>query len=279
MTPTHNRWYTAQYSTRRDLPDGFVDDLLQRDWPAWSAEARRETPCVLDLAYGAHPRQTIDLFPNPNSDRWIFFIHGGYWKAMHGSASHFLAPPLVARGFNVAMPSYRLCPETTIGGIIADCTAALAWLSRHGQEHGAGCAGIVVAGHSAGGHLAAALFTVNWPEHGVAPELIRGGVGLSGLYDLDPIRQCEMNDVLGLTPADVPAWSPARRSPTVDAPLVLAAGERESSEFHRQMAVLAGAPGWDAVVRATVSLSTRHHFDLLDDFVDGNGVLWRALIE
>jgi arylformamidase len=118
---------------------------------------------------------------------------------------------------------------------------------------------------------------VDWASRGVPAAVFAGGIALSGLFDLDPIRQCEMNDVLGLTDEDVRAWSPTRVRPTVDAPLVLVDGARESDEFHRQMQVLAGAPGWDARVAATVSLPDRHHFDLLEDFLDVQSPVWQPL--
>lgn len=274
---TFNRFYTDAYNTRRDLPPGLVDDILLRAWPERSEAARQATPCVRDVPYGDHPRQTVDLFPASGSTRWLVFIHGGYWKAMAGAQSSFVAPPMVAAGYNVAVPTYRLCPEVTIGDIIADCAAAIAWVYAHAHEHGAGCESITVAGHSAGGHLTASMFAVDWAAYGVPAAVFAGGIALSGLFDLDPIRQCEMNDVLGLTDEDARAWSPARHLPTVDAPLVLVDGARESDEFHRQMQVLAGAPGWDACVAATISLPDRHHFDLLEDFLNVQSAVWQPL--
>ena len=272
-----NRFYTDAYNTRRGLPDGLVDDILQRTWPARSEAARRAVTCVRDVPYGEHPRQTVDLFPAAESADWLVFIHGGYWKGMAGAQSSFVAPPLLAAGYNVAVPTYRLCPEVAIGAIIEDCAAAIAWVYAHAAAYSAGCRTITVAGHSAGGHLTAAMFTVDWAARGVPVTAFAGGIALSGLFDLDPIRQCEMNEVLGLTHEDVAQWSPARRRPTVHAPLVLVDGARESDEFHRQMQVLAGAPGWDAVVADVISLAERHHFDLLEDFLDVTHPLWRPL--
>ena len=272
-----NRFYNDAYNTRRGLPDGLVDDILQRAWPARSEAARQAVTCVHDVPYGAHPRQTVDLFPAAESSDWLVFIHGGYWMSMAGAQSSFVAPPLMAAGYNVAVPTYRLCPEVAIGAIIEDCAAAVAWVYAHAVAYSAGCDTITVAGHSAGGHLTAAMFTVDWAAHGVPAATFAGGIALSGLFDLDPIRQCEMNDVLGLTHAEVARWSPAQCLPTVDAPLVLADGARESDEFHRQMRVLAGAPGWDGVVADVISLADRHHFDLLEDFLDITHPLWRPL--
>ncbi|MEZ4612045.1 MAG: hypothetical protein R2838_17670 [Caldilineaceae bacterium] len=120
------------------------------------------------------------------------------------------------------------------------------------------------------------MLTVDWAAHGVPASTFAGGIALSGLFDLDPIRQCEMNEVLGLTHAEVARWSPARRSPTVDVPLVLADGARESDEFHRQMHVLAGASVGRRRGRRHL-LADRHHFDLLEDFLDITHPLWRSL--
>ena len=269
-TPTNTTpgatWFRPRWTT-----------YLLRQWPQRSQVVRKSVPCILDASYGDHARKRIDIFPASGSRRWVVFIHGGYWQAMAGTQSSFIAPPLTAAGYNVAVPTYRLCPEATIGAIIDDCAQAIAWLTRHADEYSDGCNEIIVTGHSAGGHLAAMMFAVDWSLYGVPATHLSGGIALSGLFDLDPIRQCEMNDVLALSADDVQTWSPARLFPRVAAPLILAAGARESGEFHRQMAVLAGAPGWEEVVKAIVSLPDRHHFDLLDDFLDLQGPLWQLL--
>ncbi|MEZ4583061.1 MAG: hypothetical protein R3A10_15745 [Caldilineaceae bacterium] len=147
-TRRFNRFYNDAYNTRRGLPDGLVDDILQRAWPARSEAARQAVTCVRDVPYGAHPRQTVDLFPAAESSDWLVFIHGGYWMSMAGAQSSFVAPPLMAAGYNVAVPTYRFRlrgrhrrHHRLRGGYIARVYA-------HAATYSAGCDTITVAGHS-----------------------------------------------------------------------------------------------------------------------------------
>ncbi|MFX6743426.1 hypothetical protein ABTH23_20230, partial [Acinetobacter baumannii] len=69
---------------------------------------------------------------------------------------------------------------------------------------------IFVSGHSAGGQLAGMLAGTRWPDFGLPADAIKGGCSISGLYDLEPIRLCYLNRVIGLNEADVAAYSPMR---------------------------------------------------------------------
>ncbi len=268
-----NTFYNEQYNTRLGVDD--VEGYFAR-WRADSEAARRDLHCYPGVAYGAGNRETIDLFPAAGSSRWLVFIHGGYWRKMASGDFSFIAPPFVQAGWNVALVEYDLCPAVTMPTITDQCRRALEWLYEHAAEYSVSCEEIIVSGHSAGGHLTAMMFATNWSEHRLPPEKIIGGVTISGLFDLDPIRQTSMNTDLRLSATDAEALSPSRLMPQVRAPLVLAVGAHESDEFHRQNAVLRGAPGWADITTETVSVSGYHHFNILDDFMSLGGHMWSA---
>jgi arylformamidase len=207
----------------------------------------------------------------------VVYIHGGYWRVMTKDFYSFVAPPFVEAGWNVAVLEYDLCPAVTIHQITDQCRRAIAWISHHAADFGVGCEEIVICGHSAGGHLTAMMFTTHWQDYGVDARVFTGGIAISGLYDLDPIAQTAMNNELKLNLDDVLALSPARRLPKMDTRLVLSVGALESDEFHRQISVLRGVPAWQAITAPPVVIPDRHHFNVVDDFMNLDGAMWSAL--
>ena len=135
-------------------------DVLARRGRARFAEAR---PALRHRAEG-------DARPVPAGRRargTLLFIHGGYWRALDKDDHSFVAPAFVDAGFAVAVVNYDLCPDVTIATIVDECRRAVAWVAARRRQHGA-AAPLVIAGHSAGGHLAAMMFATDWRAHGFA---------------------------------------------------------------------------------------------------------------
>ena len=272
-----NAFYEQAYYTRTGIDD--VDGIFER-WQQDSEVARNTLTGHLDLRYGDAHREAIDLFiATEDTTRWLVFIHGGYWRVTTKEYYSFLAAPFVQAGWNVAIPEYDVCPAVSMHTIIEQCQRAIAWLVQNAAQYSPGCDAITLSGHSAGGHLTGMMFATDWHSYGVDKRLFQGGIALSGLFDLDPIAHTAMNSDLKLTQDDVLQLSPARLSAQIDAPLVLTAGSRESSEFARQNHLLHGAPIWDAITSELILLDNIHHFDILDVFMDTDSVLWQKLRE
>jgi arylformamidase len=139
-------------------------------------------------------------------------------------------------GLATAVNNFGLAPDWDMDAIVRQNRAALAWLWRHAAAHGGDPGRIYVAGHSAGGHLAAMLLATDWPafEPGLPADLVKGACAIGGIFDLEPIRLCYLNDTLHLTPEQVARHSPLRQRYPVAAPLLLVVAKDESPEFHRQ---------------------------------------------
>ena len=250
-------------------------------YPEASAAARAKLAPRLDLRYGTRPKETLDLFLPSGRPRGTFvFIHGGYWRAFDKSDFSFVAPTFVAQGLAVAVVNYDLCPGVSIATIVDECRRALAWLAREGGAHGADPRRIVVGGHSAGGHLTAMLFATDWSAHGFAEAPIAGGVSLSGVHDLVPLVRFSFNADFRLDDAEAARLSPVFLAPRVSAPLVVAAGADETSEFVRQTQLL-----WDAWPQVRPPGATgplfvpaRNHYTVVTDFEDAASELTRATL-
>lgn len=268
----------AQYNNRALVPD--FQDYLDR-WNAKSAAVRRTLPCHLDLAYGPGERQCLDIFPTADQPApALVFIHGGYWQALDKAAFSYPAPAVVGSDVAYVALSYPLTPAAGMDEIVASIREALAWLWRHGADYGIDPGDIHVAGHSAGGHLAAMAMQTDWPAFAadLPAELVQSGMPISGLYDLDPIRRAYLNEVLGLDAESARRNSPIHDPAPAQGAMFLAVGEDESDEFRRQQAVYFDAwsgRGGDGVA---VELPDRNHFSMVDGLDDPDDTLFRAIL-
>lgn len=232
-------WHDRMYNNRALVPD-FANHFER--WKGGSEQARQQRRCVLDVAYGDGPNETLDIFPASRPDApVVVFIHGGYWRSLDKADHSFVAPPLLDMGACVVVVNYALCPGTdsapvTIPDIALQMGRALAWVWRHIGAHGGNRQNISVIGHSAGGHLAAMLLGCHWKQVGadLPSDLVRKAMSISGLYDLEPIRKTPfVQGDLRITPAQVKKASPALWPAPRGRVLYTVVGGDESPEFLR----------------------------------------------
>jgi arylformamidase len=259
-----------EYNARAAVPEH--KDFFVR-WASRSAMARERLSHYADMAYGPGEMHTLDFFPCADPRGLLVFIHGGYWRSLDKGDFSFIAEPFVSRQVAVAAINYSLCPVVGIPTIVEECGQAVAWLDKATGRFGLAGKPIVIAGHSAGGHLAAMLHTVDWAAHGVDAKRIRGSAAISGLFDLEPLRHTSMNDDIRLNAETQRAMSPIHLSPTLGSPLLLFCGAAESGEFQRQSRLLQAA--WPALCREPVTVPACHHFSIVDHFADLGSTAFR----
>ena len=277
MEPLTAEFVEREYNNRARVPEHPV--FFSR-WERDSQFVRDTLPCSLDLAYGPDPRHRIDFFPAAAARGTLVFIHGGYWRTLDKRMFSCVAPAWVAAGMNVALLNYRLNPAVGIEEIVDDVVAAMNWLlgsaSPLGEGRGEGRNKVVVSGHSAGGHLTAALFATPRERFTFDPARVAGGVPISPVVDFAPLKLFSFNAEFKLDDAAVARLDLTRRRPTIAAPLVVAAGASESSEFQRQARVLHEA--WQPQSRALLLLPGLNHFSVVDAFTErGQPLYERAL--
>jgi arylformamidase len=265
------------YNNRAAVPDHqrWLDE-----WVARSERARQTLRPSIDVRYGTAPKETLDLFLPPEPARGtLVFIHGGWWRSLDKSDYAFVAPVFVAAGFAVAMVNYDLCPGATIATAVEQCRHAVSWLVREGPERGAPMP-VVIGGHSAGGHLTAMMYATDWRAHGLSDTPFVGGVSLSGVHDLAPLVRFSHNVDFKLDDAEARRMSPVAEQPRSDAPLLIAVGADETSEFVRQSDVLWNAwprnhpPGRSAPLR----IVGRQHYSVVLDYAEPESALAKATL-
>ncbi len=243
---------------------------LLADFEARSECLRRERATALDLRYGPAPRNRIDYFAGDPGAPLLVFIHGGYWQMRAKETFSFVAAGPLAHGIHVALIGYTLAPAATLAAIVAETRAAIAWLAVHVGDFGGDAARIYVSGWSAGGHLTAMC---------AAEPVVRGGLAISGIYDLEPVRLCYLNEKLGLNAGDVAQLSPLRQLTGAPAPLMLACGGDELPELRRQTADYAAAREAAAMPGRCVEIDGCNHFTILEQLADPAGALTGLLLE
>jgi arylformamidase len=271
-------YYSQQYNSRSKIPEH--QQIFAR-WAQDSAHVRRTTLGLFDLTYGSLPGERLDFFPASRAGSpLLVFIHGGWWRSLDKSDFSFIVPPYIQAGFNVALLNYTLAPSISIEEITQQQLRALAWLYRHADRYDFDRDRIVVAGHSAGGHLTAMMLAAIWPVYGadLPADLIKGGVMLSGIYDLDPIQYVDFVNVdLQLKTDDVNVLSPALMPQAHATPFITAVGGLESAEFKRQNALIGNA--WKSNHVADIALPDANHFTICDAFASPDHPLFEATVD
>lgn len=278
MSTNQAEYFSQQYNARAAIPD---HPRIFTRWVKDSATVRRSHAALFDLTYGEASGERLDFFPAPKSGApLLVFIHGGWWRSLDKSDFSFVAPAFTRAGFNVALTNYSLAPEVSIAEIVRQQLRAMAWLYRHADAYDFNAQRIVVAGHSAGAHLAAMMLAALWPSFDpeLPADLVKAAVLMSGIYDLEPVRHAGFVNVdLKLTENDIAPLSPAAMPQAHAAPFITAVGELESDEFKRQNGLIAAA--WQANHRADIALPDTNHLTICDAFATPGHPLHEASIK
>jgi len=229
------------------------------DWQLRSNRLAAERPQHLDLRYGDAERNRVDYFAAGADGPVLVFIHGGYWQMRAKENFRFLAAGPLAHGIDVAFVAYTLAPQKRLDGIVAEVRAAIDWLVARFS-----IPGVLVSGWSAGGHLSAMM--INQPA-------VTGGLAISGIFDLEPIRLCYLNDKLGLNEDEARRNSPLLHLPSGKKPLFVAYGTSELPELQRQSRTYAEARAKASLPGRLVPLAGHNHFTILEELARPDGAL------
>jgi arylformamidase len=274
--------YETEYNNRARVPEHpQIFAQWTRDAAAYRERAVAEKRAELGLRYGAGARQTIDLFGPEGGPAGgpaaplALFIHGGYWRSLEPSQFSHMAAGLNQHGVTVAVAGYDLCPQVSVATIIDQMRQACLFVwRRFGRP-------MLVYGHSAGGHLAAAMLATDWQalDPTVPAGFIPAAYSVSGVFDLTPLVGVSMNQDLRLDAAEArrvsPQFWPAPQGRAFDSVV----GARESAEFLRQARTVVDAWSKAGVATRHEAIAGKNHFTVCDGLSDPDSAMVRRLVE
>jgi len=231
-------------------------------WDRRSAEFRAAHSDHLDLRYGPRERNRIDFFKAAANAPTLLFIHGGYWQMRAKEAFTLFATGAIAHGINVALIGYTLAPEATLDQIVAEIHGGIGFLAGRLPDLGGDAERIAASGWSAGGHLTA--MAMSHPR-------IKGGVAISGIYDLEPIRHSYLNVKLGLDEAMSHRNSPMMQAGGPLKPLWLTVGAAELPLLRKQTADFAAHRAKYGLPVSYEEIPGANHFTIMDEMLSPKG--------
>tara|TARA_E500000178_G_C16922769_1_gene708010 strand:+ start:254 stop:1117 length:864 start_codon:yes stop_codon:yes gene_type:complete len=267
-----------QYRASATVPNIqlFIDQYI-----SLSSDAQMNLDCILDLKYGPGDEETLDLFPVPKqkSSPLFIFIHGGYWRMLSKNESSFMAPNLVRKKVAVAAINYTLAPYAKIDQIVSECRRSIKWLYDNATNYGIDREQIYVGGSSAGGHLTGMMVSRNWQNsYGIPSDVIKGGLPISGLFDLEPIAKSFVNEWMGMSDIDAKRNSPDQNITDQGCPLIVAVGENETSEFKRQSSDFTKLWNNNGRIANFLECKNNNHFDAPLELCKADSIMTKSLI-
>ena len=235
------------------------------------------------IAYGTAEIERLDIYRARHDAAPVFlFIHGGAWHS--GRSKDFAGPAemFLAAGAHYVVPDFAWVQD--VGGslmVLADqVRRAIAWVFQNIARFGGDPNRLYLGGQSSGAHLAAVALTTDWRrDFGLPADTIKGGVCISGMYELTPVRLSARSRYVAFDNATVAELSPIRHLERLQAPLVVAYGTCETPEFQRQNREFAAAvEAAGKPVRLVVG-EHYNHFELPETLGNPYSLLGRAALE
>jgi arylformamidase len=251
--------------------------LLAR-YQSLSDQAAAAPGSRLDLAYGRHARQRFDHFPARAAAQGVLlYLHAGYWQSRDKALFRFIAPPLQQRGLHVVAVNYPLCPEVSLARLVEAVRPCVAAVRRDLRGQNIPVLPLVVAGHSAGAHLAVELALAGQEPGAGADAQVDGVLGISGVYDPQPLLSTTLNANLRLDAEAARAADVTSRVQPGRIPGLWVVGGAETAAFLAQNDCMHAAWQSQQPWSRRLVVPNADHFTVLQSWVDGHGG-WDAAV-
>jgi len=235
------------------------------------------------VAYGPAEIERLDIYRAKRTSAPVFvFIHGGAWRS--GRSKDFASPAemFLAAGAHYVVPDFAWVQD--VGGslmVLADqVRRAIAWVYENAARIGGNPDRLYIGGQSSGGHLTAVALTTDWQQDfGLPVDIIKGGMCISGMYHLTPVRLSARNRYVAFDDATVAALSPIRHLDRLHASLIVAYGTCETPEFQRQNREFAAAVTSAGKSVQLLVGENYNHFELSETLGNPYGLLGRAALD
>jgi arylformamidase len=232
-------------------------------------------------AYGPTPIETLDIYRADRAKAPIFvFIHGGAWLRGSAKDNGFAAETFVRAGAHFVAPEFISVDKA--GGdltVMADqVRRAVAWVHKNAASFDGDPDRMFVGGHSSGGHLCGVALTTDWTAYGLPADAIKGGLCMSGMYDLRGARLSKRGNYVKFTDAMEEAMSSQRHLDLLRAPVTVTYGTNETPEFQRQNRDFAAAVKAAGKPVELIEAASYNHLEMAESLGNPYGPNGRAAL-
>ena len=255
--------------------------ILQR-LASLSAAAQARLGAPQRETYGPSEIEKLDIYRTSRANAPIFvFIHGGAWRGGTAKAYAYAAEMFVKAGAHFVAPDFVNVKET--GGdlrpMATQVRRAIAWVYANAARFDGDPQRLYVGGHSSGGHLCAVALATEWAKDFALPaDAVKGGLCMSGLYDLKPVRLSSRSSYIRFTDEIEEALSPARQITRLHMPIIVTYGGNETPEFQRQNRDFAAAVKAAGKSVEVVAAADFNHFEMVESLGNPYGPNGRAAL-
>jgi len=263
----------------------FYDPLLRqilKRYASSSAAARKRLGEPKRVSYGPTSVEALDIFTTKKPNAPIFvFIHGGAWRSGESKNYAFPAEMFVNAGAQyVALDFVNVIAAKGDIAMMADqVRRAIIWTYKNAASFGGDADRLYIGGHSSGGHLCGVAMTTDWKTLGVPPDMIKGGLCMSGMYDLKPVRLSARSSYVKFTDAMEDAMSSQRHIDKLRAPVICTYGTNETPEFQRQNRDFAAAVKAAGKPVELIEAPDYNHFEMCESLGNPYGPNGRAALK
>jgi arylformamidase len=260
----------------------LIGQILKR-YTSRSEETRVRLGAPKRFAYGPTAVEGLDLFPADKPNAPIFvFIHGGAW--LRGDAKDYAYPAeLFAKaGVNfIALDFIAVGAANGDLGVMADqVRRGIAWTYKNAASFGGDASRFYIGGHSSGGHLCGVALVTDWQkDFGLPADMVKGGLCMSGLYDMKPVRLSKRSSYVRFTDDMEQAMSSQRQIDRLRAPIVVTYGTYETPEFQRQNRDFAAAVKAAGKSVELIEAPNYDHFEMCESLGNPYGPNGRAALK
>jgi arylformamidase len=237
---------------QKELDDAYDQSVYAPNQPLIAHRRKLASEAALKrlgpperVAYGPTEIEKLDIYKTPRSNAPVnIFIHGGAWRNGQAKDSAYLAEMFINAGAHLVIPDFVQVQDA--GGSLVPMAqqvrAAVAWVYKNAARFGGNPDRIYITGHSSGAHLAGCVLVTDWQKDFNLPaNILKGGLVISGMYDLKPVRLSKRSEYVKFTDEIEQALSSQRHLEKLNAPVIVAYGSQETPEFQRQNREFAAA--------------------------------------
>jgi arylformamidase len=256
---------------------------IQKRFATSSETARAHLGAPKRLAYGPTPVEGMDLYPAKTPNAPIFvFIHGGAWLRGEAKDYGFPAELFVNAGVNfIALDFIAIGAANGDLAVMAEqVRRGIAFAYKNAASYGGDASRFYVGGHSSGGHLCGVALVTDWQKDFALPaDFVKGGLCMSGMYDMKPARLSKRSSYVKFTDEMEQSMSALRHLDKLRAPLIVTYGGFETPEFQRQSRDFVAAVKAAGKPVELVAAPSYNHFEMCESLGNPYGPNGRAALK